>query len=109
VASADGPRSIGSARRLPGDPNLPTIAETVPELIASSWVAVLAPNGTPPPIIAKASEGLHAALEMADVSEQLAARGSYTRAMSPGEVTAFIREQQTLWKPAIDRIEQGMK
>jgi len=103
------PLAVGSAQRLPDVPGLPTIAETVPDMIASSWLAVLAPNGTPQPIIAKASEGLRAALEMPDVKEQLAARGSYARAMSPSEVTAFIREQQALWKPAIDRIAQEMK
>jgi len=103
------PLAVGSAQRLPDVPGLPTIAETVPDMIASSWLAVLAPNGTPQPIIAKASEGLRAALEMPDVKEQLAARGSYARAMSPSEVTALIREQQTLWKPAIDRIAQEMK
>jgi len=70
------PLAIGAARRLPSVPDLPTIAETVPDLIASSWLAVLAPNGTPEPIIAKASEVLRAALEMADVKEPLCAQRS---------------------------------
>src|SRR5262249_50902583 len=66
------PLAVGAARRLPGASHLPTIAETVPDLIASSWPAVVAPNGTPEPIIAKASEALRAALEMADVKGPLA-------------------------------------
>jgi len=103
------PLAIGAAQRLPTAPDLPTIAETVPDLIASSWLAVLAPNGTPEPIIAKASEALRAALEMADVRKLLAARGSFARSMSPDEVTAFIRDQQVLWKPAIERIAQELK
>src|SRR5262245_30880874 len=103
------PLAVGAARRLPSVPNLPTIAEPVPGLIASGWQAVLAPNGTPEPIIAKASEALRAALDMADVKEPLAARGSFARLMSPAEVTAFIRDQQVLWKPAIERIAEEMK
>jgi len=103
------PLAIGAAQRLPTAPDLPTIAETVPDLIASSWLAVLAPNGTPEPIIAKASEALRSALEMADVRQLLAARGSFARSMSPDEVTAFIRDQQVLWKPAIERIAQELK
>src|SRR5215475_7218100 len=103
------PLAIGAARRLPSVPDLPTIAETVPDLIASIVLAVWAPNGTPEPIIAKASEALRAALEMADVKEPLAARGSFTRPMSPDEVTAFIRDQQVLWQPVIERIAQQMK
>src|SRR5262245_51284356 len=103
------PLAIGAAQRLPSAPDLPTIAETVPDLIASSWLAVLAPNGTPEPIIAKASEALRSALAMADVRQPLAARGSFARSMSPDEVTAFIRDQQVLWKPAIERIAQELK
>jgi tripartite-type tricarboxylate transporter receptor subunit TctC len=101
--------AVGAGKRLPSVPDLPTISETVPGLIASGWQAVLTPNGTPEPIIAKASEGLRAALDMANVKEQLATRGSFTRPMSPAEVTAFIREQQELWKPAIERIADQMK
>jgi tripartite-type tricarboxylate transporter receptor subunit TctC len=100
------PLAVGAARRLPSVPDLPTIAETVPDLIASSWLVVLAPNGTPEPIIVKASEALRAALEMADVREPLAARGSFVRPMSPDEVTAFIQHQQVLWQPVIERISQ---
>jgi tripartite-type tricarboxylate transporter receptor subunit TctC len=103
------PLAVGGARRLPSAPDLPTIAETVPNLIASSWLAVVAPNGTPKPIIAKASEALRAALEMVDVREPLAARGSFARPMSPDEVTAFIRDQQILWRTAIERIAPEMK
>jgi tripartite-type tricarboxylate transporter receptor subunit TctC len=103
------PLAIGATRRLPSVPDLPIIGETVPDLIASSWLAVLAPNGTPEPIIAKASEALRATLEMADVREPLAARGSFAHPMSPDELTAFIRDQQILWKPAIEQIAQEMK
>jgi tripartite-type tricarboxylate transporter receptor subunit TctC len=101
--------AIGAAKRLPSVPDLPTISEAVPGLIASGWQAVLAPNGTPEPIIAKASEALRVALDMASVKDLLAARGSFARPMSPAEVTAFIREQQELWKPAIERIADQMK
>jgi tripartite-type tricarboxylate transporter receptor subunit TctC len=101
--------AIGAAKRLPSVPDLPTISEAVPGLIASGWQAVLAPNGTPEPIIAKASEALRVALDMASVKDLLAARGSFARPMSPTEVTAFIREQQELWKPAIERLAEQMK
>jgi tripartite-type tricarboxylate transporter receptor subunit TctC len=101
--------AIGAAKRLPSVPDLPTISEAVPGLIASGWQAVLAPNGTPEPIIAKASEALRVALDMASVKDLLATRGSFARPMSPAEVTAFIREQQELWKPAIERLAEQMK
>ena len=76
------PLAVGAARRLPSIPDLPTIAET---------------------------EALRAAVDMADVREPLAARGSFIRPMSRDELTAFIRDQQILWKPAIEQIAQEMK
>jgi tripartite-type tricarboxylate transporter receptor subunit TctC len=102
------PLAVGSSKRLPSKPNLPTISETVPELIASGWQAMLAPNGTPPEVIASASAALRASLGMAFVKDQLAERGSFVRPMSPEEVTKFIGAQQELWKPAIARIEAQM-
>src|SRR5262245_46691425 len=103
------PLAVGAARRLPSVPDLPTIAETAPGLVASSWLAGFAPTGPPEPVIAKASEGLRAALEMANVREPLAARGSFARPMSPDELTVFVHDQQILWKPAIEQIAQQMK
>jgi tripartite-type tricarboxylate transporter receptor subunit TctC len=103
------PLAVGAGKRLPSVPDLPTIAEAVPGLIASGWQAVLVPKGTPEAIIAKASAALRVALEMPEVKEPLAKRGSFTRPMTPAEVTAFIRDQQELWKPAIERIAQQMK
>ena len=103
------PLAVGAGKRLPSVPDLPTISETVPGLIASGWQAVLTQNGTPEAIVVKASETLRAALDMASVKDALANRGSFARPMSPAEVTAFIRDQQELWKPAIERIAQHMK
>jgi tripartite-type tricarboxylate transporter receptor subunit TctC len=103
------PLAVGAGKRLPSVPDLPTIAETVPGLIASGWQAVLVPNGTPPQIIAKANAGLNAALNMPSVNEALASRGSFARPMSPAEVTTFIGDQQALWRPAIEHLAQQMK
>ena len=103
------PLAVGSGKRLPIAPNLQTISETVPGLIASGWQAVITPNGTPEAVIAAASKGLNAALNMTVVKDRLAGRGSFARPMSPAEVTAFIRDQQELWKPAIARIAEQMK
>ena len=101
--------AIGAPKRIPSAPDLPTIAETVPGLIASGWQAVLAPNGTPEALVAKANEGLNVALNMQTVKDRLAGRGSFARPMSVTEVTAFIGAQQDLWKPAIARLAEQMK
>jgi tripartite-type tricarboxylate transporter receptor subunit TctC len=96
--------AVASAERLPGVDELPTVAETLPGFVASGWQAVVAPRGTPAAIVGKVSEDLRAVLTAPAYRERLAARGSYVRPMSPDEVTAFVREQQRLWAPALERI-----
>jgi tripartite-type tricarboxylate transporter receptor subunit TctC len=65
---------------------------------------VVAPRGTPEAIIAKASQDLRRVLGEPDFTAKLAARGAYARPMSAAEVTAFVRAQQEMWKPALERI-----
>jgi tripartite-type tricarboxylate transporter receptor subunit TctC len=104
------PLAVASPKRIPAAPNLPTVAETLPGFVASGWQAVLAPLGTPGPIVMKANEALRISLESADVRDKLAARGSFARPLTPAETVAVIRQQQEQWKPALDRIaEQTQK
>jgi hypothetical protein len=52
------PLAVTSLQRLPNFSDLPTVAETVPGFIATGWFALLAPAGTPEPIIRQVSRGL---------------------------------------------------
>jgi len=96
--------AVASDERLPGLPELPTVAETLPGFMASGWQALVVPRGTPEAIVNKVSQDLRQVLDAPEYKDKLAARGSYARAMSPDEVTAFVRDQQRMWKPALERI-----
>jgi tripartite-type tricarboxylate transporter receptor subunit TctC len=98
------PLAVASLKRLPDAPDLPTVAETIPGFIATGWQAVVVPNGTPEAVINKASTDLRAVLVKPEIKDKLAARGSFVRPMTPQEVLKYINDQQTLWKPAIERI-----
>jgi tripartite-type tricarboxylate transporter receptor subunit TctC len=101
--------AIASGKRLEHLPNLPTVSETLPGFIAAGWQAVVAPNGTPPAIIAKMSADLRAVLVKPDIKEKLAARGSYVKPATPAEAEAFVRSQQELWKPALEQVEKQFR
>ena len=96
--------AVGSAQRLPSDPELATYAETLPGFVSVGWQLIVAPRGTPEAIVSKASADLRAVLVAPDYKDKLAARGSYVRPMTPAEAVGFVHAQQELWKPALERI-----
>jgi tripartite-type tricarboxylate transporter receptor subunit TctC len=61
-------------------------------------------KGTPEAVINKASADLRAVLVKPEIRDKLAARGSFVRPMTPQEVLNYINDQQTLWKPALERV-----
>ncbi len=96
--------AVGSAQRLREAPHIPTVAETLPGFVAAGWQVVVAPNGTPQAIINKVSADLREVLSKPEMVSRLSARGSYPRTMTAAETEKFVREQQQLWKPAMERI-----
>ncbi len=90
--------------RLPEFPDLPTAAETVPGFSATGWTVLLAPNGTPAPIIAKVSADLAKVDNDPEIKKRLAAIGSYSRAMTPEQALAFVAKEQETWLPVLQRI-----
>jgi len=96
--------AVASRARLPEFPDLPTVAETIPDFAASGWTVLLAPLGTPGSIVAKVSADLAKVDNDPDVKKRLAAIGSYSRAMTPEEVLAFVAKEQETWLPVLQRI-----
>jgi tripartite-type tricarboxylate transporter receptor subunit TctC len=98
--------AVGSAERLPGFPEVQTISETLPGIVATGWQAVVAPVGTPEAFVRKVSDDLRAVLVRPEIKDKLAARGAYVHPASPAEAEAFVRSQQELWKPALEQVAQ---
>jgi tripartite-type tricarboxylate transporter receptor subunit TctC len=94
--------AVASEKRLAEFPDLPTAAETVPGFSATGWQVLVAPIGTPEPIIRKLSEDLRQVVSDPDLKQKIAVRGSYTRAMSPAETIAFVTAEQRKWKPVME-------
>jgi tripartite-type tricarboxylate transporter receptor subunit TctC len=96
--------AVASPGRLPEFPNLPTVGETIPGFTASGWQVLVAPLGTPAPIISKVSADLSKVVNDADFKKRLAAIGSYSRAMTPEEVLAFVAKEQQTWQPVLENL-----
>jgi len=63
--------------RMPSLPNLETSFEQGLDLEASTWFGILAPKGTPAPIVNKLHDATVAAMELPAVQEQLANNATY--------------------------------
>src|SRR5262245_31402335 len=91
-------------KRPPGFEKLPTIAETIPNFFVGAWNVMLAPAGTPDPIIRKVNADLRIALADPDVSAKLAANGGFVRHSTPEEVVAFVQSEQKTWRPILQQV-----
>src|SRR5208282_168279 len=96
--------AVASRERLPEFPDLPTVAETIPDFSATGWQVLVAPLGTPAPIVSKVSADLSKAVSDPDFKKRLANIGSYSRAMTPEQVLAFVQKEQDTWLPVLQKI-----
>lgn len=92
---------VAEIRRTPLLPDVPPIADTVRGFGAISWYGLLAPAGTPRPAIARFNRDLTAALETAEIRQQLRDRGIDAAPGSPAEFTRFVREEERRWAPIV--------
>jgi tripartite-type tricarboxylate transporter receptor subunit TctC len=101
--------AVASAKRLPEFPDVPTVAETIPGFQATGWAVLVAPLGTPAPIISKVSEDLRQVTMQPELDKKLSTLGSYVNPMTAAEATAFVHKQQQMWQPVLDEIAQTQK
>jgi tripartite-type tricarboxylate transporter receptor subunit TctC len=86
--------AITSEARSPLAPELPTLAESgVPGFEASTWLGLLAPAGTPAPVVAWLNSEVVAVLKQPAMAERLAAQGFTPKPMSPEGFRKFIQDE----------------
>jgi tripartite-type tricarboxylate transporter receptor subunit TctC len=95
---------IASAARLPNYPDTPTIAETIPGFTSSGWSILVAPHGTPAPVVQKINDDLRTALARQALIKKFEELGNYTRPMTPSELSDFVRSERELWGPIVRQI-----
>jgi len=99
--------AVGSETRLAEFPDLPAVAETIPNFRSAGWLAMLAPTGTPDGIVRKVSADLRTVLDNPEVRSKLAAVGSYARPLSPQDTTLFIQTEQRTWGPLLEEFARS--
>lgn len=85
---------VTTKERLPEFPNAPTVSESgLPGFTFESWFAVMAPAGTPKPIIDKLHAEIVRAVADPGVRDKLRVQGLTVRASSPDELRDALRVQ----------------
>jgi tripartite-type tricarboxylate transporter receptor subunit TctC len=94
--------AVTSLKRAPALPDVPTIAESgLPGFEASSWFGVLAPAGTPAPIVARLNAEVNKWLQSPEGKEQLLAQGAEVAGGSPEQFVAHIRAETDKWAKVV--------
>ena len=87
-----------TAQRLPELPDVPTLIECgVPGFVASSWTGIVAPPGTPAPVVDKLNAAVNAGLGAADFQAKLKALGAEGRPGTPADFGNFIAGEAPKW------------
>lgn len=98
---------VTSAQRLASLPAVPAIAETVPGYEALSFLALMAPKGTPTPAIGRINALVTASFQTPEVKAKLAALGVEFAAGTPAELDGFIAGERDKWGALIK--QRGLK
>ena len=94
--------AVTSAKPSPQMPGVATVAEQgVPGFSALSWWGVIAPAGTPQPIVQRMSEELAKALHDPAVSEKLTQQGMDIVGGGPQEMDRFLRAEIDRWAKVV--------
>jgi tripartite-type tricarboxylate transporter receptor subunit TctC len=93
---------VTSPTRIKALPDLPTIAEAgLPGYAATGWFSVVAPAGTPRPIVDKVNTVLTDYLKRADVQDKLRSLAIEPLTSTPGELAAFLDVEIKKWAQVV--------
>jgi tripartite-type tricarboxylate transporter receptor subunit TctC len=84
---------VAGKTRIREAPDLPTIAEQgLAGFDVTSWYALVAPAGTPQPIVDRLHRAIVATVQQADTREALDKAGAEPLTSTPAELAAMIRD-----------------
>ena len=91
--------AVSTGKRLPGSPNIPTIAESgVPGFDVATWESIQAPAGTPPDVVAKLNAAVRDVISNNDLRQKMIGLDFEPDGQkSPAEVAQFVKSEMNKW------------
>ena len=94
--------AITTAKRAPGAPAYPTVAEQgFPGFAAAPWSGFFAPKGTPPALVARISADLADVMKAPELAQKMQDLGSQFAPDTPAEFRKFLEDEIAKWAEAI--------
>ena len=95
--------AVGTPKAHPDFPGVPTMEQSgLPGFEETApWVGMLAPAGTPAPIVARLSEEMRKSIARPETRERFRALGAVPIADTPAEFAAFLRKDYERWARVI--------
>jgi tripartite-type tricarboxylate transporter receptor subunit TctC len=97
---------VASVKRLPNMPDVPAINETVPGVVSSGWIVLMAPAGVSDAIVQKVNADLRKVTAMPEVIARLHQLGTYSRDLTPAQTEEFVRGEEKLWWPVVRALKE---
>jgi tripartite-type tricarboxylate transporter receptor subunit TctC len=97
------PLGVAGPKRLASEPQIPTIAETLPGFEANQWYGVVVPAGTPDAIVQRLNAEIRTAMKSPEIVEALARDGADVWVTSSPEFRDYIGKEIDRWGDLIRR------
>jgi tripartite-type tricarboxylate transporter receptor subunit TctC len=95
--------AVSTAKRVPQMPEIPTFREAGLPMDGSAWIGLVAPAGTPAPIIERLNHEFVAAMRDPATNEKLKSQYMEAEPGTPAQFAAFMKEELAKWGPVIKR------
>ncbi len=90
--------AVATDKRLPQLPEVPTFAELgLKGFEVSNWFGVIAPKGTPAPIVARLNEAVNRALREPELAERITSQGNVIGGGTPADFAKLIASESARW------------
>ncbi len=89
--------AVTTKKRAVALPDIPTVAETVPNYEVRAWYGIVVPARTPTPIIDKINRDIASAIQMPDVVQRFTSDGGEIASGTPASFAKLIREEIAMW------------
>jgi tripartite-type tricarboxylate transporter receptor subunit TctC len=94
--------AVASPNRSPALPNVPTLDELgIPNVHTSTWYGVIAPAGTPKPIVDRLNREINAILKNPDIQARLLKNAAQSRDWTPEQFTQFAKDELERYKEVV--------